>query len=68
MNKTLWEKVLKFSFDNPNDEYGFSTRLALENHWTLYFTQNALLEYKKFMFLAATNNEMVSPSETVDIV
>lgn len=68
MNKTLWEKVLKFSFDDPNDEYGFSTRLALENHWTLYFTQNALLEYKKFMFLAATNNEMVSPSETVDIV
>lgn len=51
MNKTLWEEVLKFSFDDSNDEYGFSTRLALENHWTLYFTQNALLEYKKFMFL-----------------
>lgn len=68
MNKTLWEEVLKFSFDDSNDEYGFSIRLALENHWTLYFTQKALLEYKKFMFLAATNNEMVSPSETVDIV
>lgn len=68
MDKTLWKKVVVFSFDNPNDEYGFSTRLALENHWTLYFTQSAMLEYKKFMFLAATNNEMVSPSEIVDIV
>ena len=68
MNKTLWEKVLAFSFDQPNDQYGFSTRLALENHWTIHFTQSAIIEYKKFLFLAATNNEMVSPSEIVDIV
>ncbi|MBZ4034173.1 hypothetical protein K6T82_05310 [Flavobacterium sp. 17A] len=68
MNKILWEKVERFEFDNATDQYGFSTRLALENHWTSYFTQSALLEYKKFMFLAATNNEMVSPSEIVDIV
>jgi hypothetical protein len=68
MNEILWEKVQRFNFDNATDEYGFSTRLALENHWTLFFTQSALLEYKKFMFLAATSNEMVSPSEIVDIV
>ncbi|KRD08911.1 hypothetical protein ASE21_13740 [Flavobacterium sp. Root901] len=68
MNKTLWEKALAFSFDQPNDQYGFSTRLALKNHWTVNFTQSAIIEYKKFMLLAATNNEMVSPSEIVDIV
>jgi len=68
MNEILWEKVQRFNFDNATDEYGFSTRLALENHWTLFFTQSALLEYKKFMFLAATSNEMVSPSEIADIV
>ncbi|WP_143102094.1 glycine-rich domain-containing protein [Flavobacterium phragmitis] len=68
MDKILWEKVQGFEFDNLQDQYGFSTRLALENYWTLYFTQVALLEYKKFMFLAATQNEMVSPSEIVDIV
>jgi hypothetical protein len=68
MNTKLWEEILKFSFDHPNESYGFSIRLALKNNWTIYFTQKAILEYKKFMFLAATNNEMVSPSEIVDIV
>lgn len=68
MNHTLWNQVQDFQFDSPTEEYGFATRLAYENTWTLHFTQNALLEYKKFMFLAATANEMVSPSEIVDIV
>jgi len=68
MNAVLWEEVLKFELDNPNDEYGFLTRLAFENKWTLYFTETAILEYKKFMYLASVSNEMVSPSEIVDIV
>ncbi len=49
-------------------EYGFSTRLANENFWTKDFTQKAILEYKKFMYLAATSDFMVSPSEIVDTV
>ena len=68
MNTQLWNEIEKFDLDNPNDEYGFSTRLAFENSWTIYFTKMAILEYKKFMYLAATSNEMVSPSEIVDIV
>ncbi|MDR7210323.1 hypothetical protein [Flavobacterium piscis] len=68
MDTTLWSEIQKFNLDNPNDQYGFSTRLAFENNWTLYFTKTAILEYKKFMYLAATYNEMVSPSEIVDIV
>ncbi|WP_343695710.1 hypothetical protein [Flavobacterium sp.] len=68
MDTQLWNQIEKFDLDNPNDEYGFSTRLASENSWTIYFTKKAILEYKKFMYLAATSNEMVSPSEIVDIV
>lgn len=68
MNQQLWTKILEFRLDNPNDEYGFSTRLVIENRWTLSFTESAILEYKKFMYLAATSTEMVSPSEIVDIV
>lgn len=68
MDTKLWEAVQDFKLDHPNEEYGFSTRLAYENNWTLFFTQKAILEYKKFMYLAATANEMVSPSEIVDIV
>ena len=68
MNKALWEKILKFDFDTPISEYGFSIRLAKENFWTKDFTEIAILEYKKFMYLAATADSMVSPSEIIDIV
>lgn len=68
MNNELWHKIEAFQFDNWTDEYGFVLRLAKENLWTKNFTQLAILEYKKFMYLAATTNQMVSPSEIVDIV
>ena len=68
MNEILWNEILKFELDNPNDEYGFLTRLAFENKWTIHFAKTAIIEYKKFMYLAAVSNEMVSPSEIVDIV
>ncbi|TAE00844.1 MAG: hypothetical protein EAZ97_04725 [Bacteroidetes bacterium] len=67
-NRKLWENILDFSFEKPNEEYGFSVRLASENAWTEYFAKNAILEYKKFMYLATISKEMVSPSEIVDIV
>jgi len=66
--KTLWDKIEQFDFDHPASEYGFSARLAKENYWTRHFTQQAILEYKKFMFLAATSEGMVSPSSIVDTV
>lgn len=68
MNTILWNEVLAYDFDQPLSEYGFSTRLAKENYWTQAFTQKAILEYKKFMYLAATHDAMVSPSEIVDVV
>ena len=64
----IWNDTLAFEFDSKNDNYGFTVRLAKENYWTYEFTQKAILEYKKFMFLAAINDEMVSPSEIVDTV
>lgn len=68
MDNALWSSIQEFELDNLNDEYGFSTRLSIENNWTIYFTQAAITEYKKFMFMAATSIEMVSPSHIVDIV
>lgn len=68
MNKELWDKIQQFDFDNPPSEYGFSTRLANENFWTIDFTELAILEYKKFMYLATTSEFMISPSEIVDTV
>ena len=53
MNTELWNKIIDYDFDSPMREYGFSTRLANENYWTKNFTKKAILEYKKFMYLAA---------------
>jgi hypothetical protein len=68
MNSKLWTKILAFDLDHPMSEYGFSTRLANENYWTKDFTEKAILEYRKFMYLAGTSDLMVSPSEIVDVV
>jgi len=62
----FWEHVKDFDFNQPLTDYGFVTRLADENKWTKNFTEKAILEYKKFMYLAATAGTMVSPSEIVD--
>lgn len=68
MNNILWQQILDFDLDGPPSEYGFTTRLADEQCWTSAFTDQAILEYKKFMYLAATADMMVSPSEIVDQV
>lgn len=68
MKNNLWNEVLAYDLDAPMSEYGFSTRLAKENYWTKNFTKKAILEYKKFMYLAATSELMVSPSEIIDVV
>lgn len=67
-DQTLWEKIDQFDFDQPRAEYSFSVRLASENYWTDDFTKKAILEYKKFMYLAAVYDAMVSPSAIVDVV
>lgn len=68
LQASIWTNISQFDFDQPLSEYGFSTRLAYENGWSLHFTKRAIAEYKKFMFLAGTSTEMVSPSPIVDIV
>jgi hypothetical protein len=64
----LWLQIQQFEFDQNAGEYGFYIRLADENAWSMHFTQLAVEEYKKFMYLAAVSDQMVSPSETVDVV
>jgi hypothetical protein len=62
------DKTLAFDLDAPPSEYGFSTRLINENFWTNDFAEKAIREYKKFMYLAATSDLMVSPSPVIDTV
>ena len=63
-DETLWQHIIDFNFDEPVSAYGFSARISAENSWTANFTKNAIVEYKKFMYLAATSGFMVSPSKS----
>lgn len=64
----IWHNLESFDLDQPLSEYCFSVRLASENGWSQCFAQRAIVEYKKFMFLATVSTEMVSPSHLVDVV
>lgn len=63
-----WKKIEEFQFEKSPQEYGFQVRLAYENGWTEWMTKQAILEYKKFMYLVSISSEMLSPSYIVDIV
>ncbi len=64
----LWEKNQNFNFDDQNSSYPFSKKLATENNWSDPFTQKAIAEYKKFIFLCCISPSGASPSGTVDKV
>jgi hypothetical protein len=68
MNESLWQRILDFNLEHREEDYGFALRLAKENYWTQHFTAKAILEYRKFMYLAATSDFMVSPSPVIDDV
>ncbi len=67
-NKELWGKIINFQINEPNAYEPFSKILAREQKWTTEFTQKAIEEYKKFMYLAATCNFSVTPSVVIDEV
>jgi len=68
MSNAVWQKVQAFDFDETTAPYTFTMRLAIEKKWTVTFTEDAILEYKKFMYLLAISGESLSPSFIVDEV
>lgn len=66
--KALYQQVLAFSIDEMGAELSFADRLALENGWSPEFSQRAVIEYKKFIFLATQSDHAVTPSDQVDQV
>jgi len=64
----LYDKICKFQLDDPTAVYKLSTKLAWEYHWTEIYTLRAIHEYKKFVFLATIQSQIVSPSTTIDRV
>jgi hypothetical protein len=64
----MYRRVQQFSLDEPDAILPFSQKLAKENGWTAQYTQRVMIEYKKFMVLAAIVDHPVTPSEQVDQV
>ncbi|SFW64603.1 glycine-rich domain-containing protein [Chitinophaga sancti] len=65
---TLWEKIEQFPIDDGAATIPFSARLAKEQRWTNRFTQRAIQEYKRFVFLCCVLDKGASPSRIVDEV
>lgn len=64
----LYQRIQKFSFDQPEAKLSFSKRLAKENGWSISDALRAIEEYKKFAFLAVVAGHPVTPSDPVDQV
>ncbi|KIC61785.1 glycine-rich domain-containing protein [Chryseobacterium taiwanense] len=65
---SLWNRIQKFSIDDPIADFPFSKKLAKEENWTLDFTNKAIEEYKKFVYLCCILPKGASPSTIVDKV
>lgn len=64
--KTLWQEIGQFEFDEPGAAFSFGDRLAQENRWHKDFTTRVIEEYRKFIFLCCVSNQQITPSEEVD--
>ncbi|HEY9259964.1 hypothetical protein [Chitinophaga sp.] len=64
----LWQQISEFRLDDPDAAVPFSRKLARENKWDAAFTQRAIQEYKRFIYLCCISPTGASPSEIVDKV
>jgi hypothetical protein len=65
-SKALWQSLRSFPIDDPSHAVAFSTRLRREHGWSSVFTSRVLDEYRRFLFLTVTHEELIVPSEAVD--
>jgi uncharacterized protein (TIGR04222 family) len=65
-SESLWLRIEAFDVDGEERDLPFASRLAREQGWTREYADRVVLEYKRFMFLAACSNTPRCPSEDVD--
>ncbi len=64
----LWQRICALQLDEPGARLSFSARLARDMCWTRHYTERAIGEYRRFLYLASTCGHVVTPSEDVDAV
>jgi hypothetical protein len=65
--RELWARIERHDFE-PGLPLDFTRRLARDRGWSLGFARGAIMEYRRFCFLAVTGAEPMTPSEQVDEV
>lgn len=64
----LWQRLADYTIGPGTATLSFADRVSRENRWSSSFTERAILEYKKFCYLAVTAGHEVTPSDAVDQV
>ena len=67
-NRTLYEDLMNFPLAKTGGALTFLSRLCRENKWTRDYGEQAIDEYKRFVYLAMVSPMPVTPSDAVDQV
>ncbi len=64
----LLARISAYRFDQPSDVITFRDRLRRDYRWSAKTADRAILEYRRFVFLAVAAGHRVTPSPMVDKV
>ena len=67
-NPQLWKRISDYDLDFEGGKFPFSRRLARDNGWSVAFAEQAIIEYKKFVYLCVVADCEMTPSDEVDQV
>lgn len=68
MEEDVWQKIMQFVIAGEDSNASFVQKLVRENAWSEKRAEQAILEYKKFIYLCVTQNSVMVPSDAVDRV
>lgn len=66
--RDLFDRISNFEIDDGPTDFSFAQRLGRENGWPPEYTERVIHEYKHFVFLLASAEHPVTPSDQVDQV
>jgi hypothetical protein len=66
--ETLWAALLNLEISPKHATFTFEDRLQKEQGWTREFTEDAVVEYKRFLFLSQCAGHPITPSKIIDEV
>lgn len=62
----VWHALRAMRIEPDGATLGFTRRLARENGWSRKHAEAVMEEYRRFLYLAATGTEAVTPSDQID--